>query len=540
MENIAAPGLYAPAALPPLGALPTILVVRLANAGYTTGADDDPAHTLYSPRIYGDTEISQSAVDAFGIGGRVALGIAQVELADADLAFLPQIAFGTADGRRCTVRVAPVTSPRLGNFGTALGSTAIAFDGILQRIDHSGGMRARLTITDASERLAVKLQAELFAGTGGLEGPASLAGRPKPLSLGVVANITPVFVGDADLGDGALPTYVVHSAAIQDVTAVRIRGVEQTLVGTAPGVGEARVWAASGAFQIGSSADGIVTADVEGDSSDGTVASTAGILRIMLEDFGPLLDADDLHTEAFGQAETDLPGNVGFYQGADEISTAAAVDRILAGCGAILCGGRDGTLRLVDPLAQGDAQFVLTSGRILALEPVDLPAALRPLPWAVAMAWAPNATPMTDFAGSVTDDDRARLSAAAQGPARSESSTISRRVSPQRELRMPGLYALEADAQTRADQWRAFFEAAPRMFRVTTDRYLSQIEVGDIGVMSYPAYGLDSGTGVVVLGWQESPAARRLTLTVATVPWVTWPTTPEAGVFFVLDEDELA
>lgn len=540
MEAIAAPGQYAPAQLPP-SALPTttIQTIRLASAAYATGADDDPAHTLYQPRLYGDIEVSQSAVDAFGIGGRVALGIAQVEVANADGLLLPQIAYGTADGRRCTVRVVPVVDTRQSNFGTALGATRVAFDGILQRLDHSGGQRARLTITDASERLSVKLQTALFTGGGGLNGPASLAGRPKPVALGRPRNVTPVFVGNVDLGDGALPTYLVHSAAVNDITTVRIRGVVQTLVGVAPGVGEARVWLASGAFQLGSSPDGAVTADVDGDASSGTVASTAGILRLMLQQFGPLLTDAQLHTPSFDQAETDLAGDVGFYQGPDETSTAAAVDRVLAGCGAILAGGRDGRVRLVDPLAQGEAQFLLDTGRILALEPVDLPAALRPLPWAVAVAWSPNSTPMTDFAGSVPDDDKASLAAASLGPARSESSAISARVAMQRELRMPGLYVDEADAMVRAGQWREFFETPPRMFRITTDRYLGQVEVGDIGAIGYPSYGLDLGVGVVVLAYSEQLAARRLTLTVATVPWVTSPAAT-AGVFFILDETPLA
>ena len=539
-ELIAAPLAYAPLALPAgFGPSSTIQILRLASAGYTTDADDDPAHTVYQPRLYGDIEVSQSAVDAFGIGGRVALGLAQIEVADADGYFTDPITYGTADGRRCTVRVVPVLNTREGNFGSPLGSSAIAFDGILQRIDASGGLRARLTITDASERLAVKLQPTLFAGTGGLEGPTTLAGRPKPVTLGRIRNVTPVSIGNVDLGDGSLPTYVVHSAAVQDITAVRIRGVAQTLVGTAPTVGEARVWVDSGAFQLGSSPDGIVTADVEGDASSGTVASTAGILKIMLQQFGPLLTDAQIATPAFDQAETDLPGDVGFYQGADEISTAAAVDRILAGCGAILAGGRDGRIRLVDPLAQGEAQFTLDVGRILSLEPADMPAALRPTPWAVAVDWSPNATAMTDFAGSVTDDDRASLAAAALGPARSESATVSARVAQQREWRVPGLYVDEADALTRGGQWRDFFEAAPRMFRLTTDRYLGQVEVGDIGAIAYPAYGLDAGRGVVVVAVQEALSARRLTLTVCTVPWVTYPAVT-ADVFFVLDQDLLA
>jgi hypothetical protein len=531
------PWAYLPAGT---AATQAIVVMRLANAGYATSAADDPAHTPYSPRIMGDIEISQSAVDAFGVGGRVAIGIGEFATDDADLFHLAPIVYGTADGRGATVRVLPVANGQATNFGTPYGSARIAFRGILGGIHHASGSRARVVLADASQRLAVKLQASLFSGSGGLGGPATLANRPKPVCLGDCTNVTPVAVGSVDLGAGSLPTYVVHSGAVNAISAVRIRGVAQALVGGTPGVGQARVFTGSGAFQLGSSPDGIVTADVQGDSTGGYVSSTAGVLRRLLQSFGPLLSTAQLNVPSFDFSETDLPGDVGYWQGPDEITAADAIDRILAGSGAILAGGRDGTLRLVDPLAQGDSQFVLTEGLIAELEPVDLPAALRPLPWSVLVDWAPNSTPMTDFAGSVTDSDRARFSAAARGPVRSESSGIYTRVAQRRELRLPGRYLNSADAQARADRWRGFFEGAPRIFRITTDRYLGRIEIGDLGAIAYPTFGLYDGAGVVVLGWQESLAARRLTLTVATVPWVTYVPPPAPDPFFILDEDLLA
>jgi hypothetical protein len=513
---------------------------RIASAGYATAPTDDPANTLYTPRIYGDIEVSQSGIDAFGIGGRVAMGIADVALADADLAALGPIAFGTADGRPATVRVLPVTSPQASNFGTNLGGARIAFSGVVQRVEHASGSRAKLTLTDASERLNVKLQPTLFGGSGGIEGPSTLGGRPKPVALGENTNVTPAFVGNVDLGDGALPTYIVHSAAVEAIGAVRIRGVAQTLVGVAPTVGQARVWLSQAAFQLGSSPDGIVTADVEGDNTGGYVSSTAGILRRFLQSFGPRLATARLNVPAFDQAETDLPGDIGFYQGTEQTTAAAAADRILAGSGAILCGGRDGTLRLVDPLAIGPAQFVLPPALILALEPVDMIPALRPLPWAVGMDWAPNSTPMTDFSGSVSDADRARVAAAARGPVRAESPTINQRVAQARELRLPGLYANEAEALVRGTQWRDLLDSQPRLFRLTTDRYLGEIEIGDLGAIAYPQYGLDGGIGVVVLGWRESLAGRRIELTLCTRTGITLPATADPDTFFLLDTDGLA
>ena len=108
MEGFSAPGLYAPALLPAgFNAANNLARLRMATTGYATATDDDPASTIYKPRIYGDIEISQSAIDAGGIGGRVALGISEVELWNADRALDAAIANGTADGRWAWVRAVP-------------------------------------------------------------------------------------------------------------------------------------------------------------------------------------------------------------------------------------------------------------------------------------------------------------------------------------------------------------------------------------------------------------------------------------------------
>lgn len=155
---------------------------------------------------------------------------------------------------------------------------------------------------------------------------------------------------------------------------------------------------------------------------------------------------------------------------------------------------------------------------IAALQPLPLPATLRPPPRAVAVAWRRNWFPLSDLAGSVAGADRAQLAGQASGPARAESALVTARVAQQRELRLPGLYWAEADALARAQRWRRWIEAGPRLYELATDRYLGAIECGDIGRVTYPAYGLEAGALCVVIGWREALAGRRIALTVATLP----------------------
>lgn len=518
-------GTEAAAVLPAsLAAVQSVQVARYGSAGYATSGDDDPANTVWAPRILGDVEISQTVFDALGIGGRQGLTLSDVLLHDADGHFRDMVALGTADGRRAVLRTVPVLTPRAWNYGAALGSTTQAFTGIVRRIEHTAAQQVRVSLTDIAERLATPLQSATFAGTGGLEGPSTMAGRVKPVLVGQCFNLAPIAVGNVDLGDGDLPTYVAHSGAMDDFFAIRIRGVEQAIVDAPPGVGEARNYSAQGAFQLGSTPDGEVRCDALGDVSlSGYVDSTAGVVRRLIQAFGPRFTDAEIDTESFGFADTDMPGLMGWYSGGRDLSAAQAVEEILAHNGACLCGGRGGLVRMFDPLGGSTAQFGLGPANVLAIEPIELPAALRPLPRQVQVEWGRNWAPLADVADSVDPDVATTLASPFHGSAAASDNGITLRVLQQRDMRFAGLYVVdpidgEAPALARAGQWRDFLAAGPRGWRVTTDRYLGQIECGDVGVLDYPAFGLDRGVSVVVVGWRETLSARRLVLDLVTRP----------------------
>ncbi len=519
MEGFAAAGVVAPGVLPDALVTPQgVGVLRFASAAYASGPGDVPANVLWPPRLLNDIELAQSAVDAIAIGGRMALGLADVDLFDADGALADAIRYGVADGRAARISIAPAVAPRASNVGTPLSAVQTVFRGVVRAIHAGDGQSARLSLVDLAERLAMPLQSARYGGTGGLDGAATVKDRPKPVALGRCFNVAPVFLGNVDLGDGALPTYQTHWRAVAGHDAVRIRGAAQTGVGGAPAVGQFRDWPAFGVFQIGSSPDGPVTADVRGDAVPLYVGTTSAILRRLAQSLGPQLADSEVDGDAFGFADTDLPGEVGWYQGGEAISAADAVSQIAAGSGAVLAGGRAGVVRLFDPLASAPSQFELHMPWIMDLQPVPLPATLRPLPRSVAVAWRRNWSVMTDVPTSLPAADRAQLAGASLGPARADSALITARVAQQRELAVPGLYWSEADALARAERYRAWLEAGPRLFTLRTDRFLGVIESGDIGRISYPAFGLQSGVRCAVVGWREQLGARRLSLTVCTLP----------------------
>lgn len=514
--------------------------LRWATAGYLSATSDSPASTLWEPRLLGDVQISQAAVDEVGIGGLLPVGLADIALADADSALADLDRWSTADGRRAAITVIPVEDARASDFGTPLAGRSLglrlnlltgtytiartdpisAFTGITSRVDRNSDRTGTLRLVDVVERLAVPLQPNKYLGTGGLEGGEELEDKPKPVALGYCYNMEPVPLGDIDLGVGigSLPTFQFHWREAQAVDEIRIRGVVQTLVGGTPVVGQARAFASLGLFQLGSTPDGTVRCDVRGDAVGGYVSTTSGVILRLVQSLGPQLGVGEIDETAFAFAENDLPGEIGWWQGPSDVSASQACERIVAGPGAILCGGRAGLLRLVDPLAEDIDQFTLEAMHIIDCSPMAMPAGLKPLPRAAAVGWAPNWAPVDDIAGTVTAAVRTRLGKTQSGPARIESPAVTARVAQQRDLTFAGLYRTQTDARLRATKWRNFLAAGPRLFQVTTDRYLHLIEMGHIGRISFPAWGLDNGARVSVVGWAEQIAARRLTLTVITLP----------------------
>jgi hypothetical protein len=202
----------------------------MGSADYASVPGDTPASTVWTPRFLGDVEIDQTAVGAVGLGGRAALAAEAIEVWDGD-GFAADLArYGTATGRAVALRLAEVRAPPRLRPRDAAGTGPA---GVCRHRSCGGPHRAAARphpLANATDRLNTLLQPILCQGTGGLEGGADLKGKPKPVALGRVFNAAPVFLGNLDLGAGALPTWQSSWRAVLARDAVRIRGVAQALV----------------------------------------------------------------------------------------------------------------------------------------------------------------------------------------------------------------------------------------------------------------------------------------------------------------------
>lgn len=468
--------------------------------------------TFYRAGLMGDVTISQSLIDALGMGGRIGLTGAQLDLWNGDRALDSIASLGLAVGRKAKVRFVAAPSPWASDAGGVLANAQTAFSGIVAALSPST-RRMRLALDDMSWRLVTPLQTNLYGGTGGLDGSPDLTGLPKPLSFGWRFNVTPIYLGLVDLGDGLLQTYQSHWRTIAGHDVVRERGLAMVKTTSAPGIGEWRDWPAFGCFQLGFTPNGTITCDVRGDAVPTYAGTTVQIVQRVLSSLGPLFADTDFDQGSLGLLETQILGEVGWGIDTTAINADAAMDDLVKQCGIWMIGNRAGKLRLAlpQPLA-GVENLALDDGDIVSLTPTDVPASLQPAPASVQIAVAKNWTQLTDISSGVSAADRSLLAAASKF-VRISSDAIGARQAQLKLLSLPGLFRLETDAQRRAQALVTWLEKGLRAFNVTTDKYLGQVEIGHVARVTYPLYGLSQGFTGVVAGWSEQIGKRRLTMT---------------------------
>lgn len=388
-------------------------------------------------------------------------------------------------------RAAPIAS-----FATLFAGTAAGW--------RAGRDTVTIQLRDFLQNLDAPLQSSLYAGTGGLEGGADLAGKPKPLAFGRCFNVTPVFLGNLDLGIGALSTWQLHDGMVQAISAVRERGAEMAAVTGTPAIGEYRAYAAQGIFQLGFTPAGPITADVAGDASPTYVGDTAGIIRRILT--GRLgYAATDLDATSFGQTTYDVPGEVQLYIGPEPVTALTAIDALIAGISGFFGGNRQGKFRLGQlkaPLTT--PALILRPADIIDIQPIDLPATISPPNKRRRVAYGVNWSPSNDLAGAVAEADRKLLAQPFSVASAYSSAIATQYVTATEPPIVPGLFVAKADAQTEVDRLLALYGVYRRAFRVLTRAYLGQVEMGHTALVYHPDYQLAAGFYGVVTRWRET------------------------------------
>lgn len=499
---------------------------RASDLGYRTLATDAGGVQVYPPTV--DQAFALNRVVPLAPDAPASWAIGTLRLSNAGRQYDALARTTNADGRKVRVlqgRKLPDAARGGYQADPAYASLSLAFAGVGQPWFLAEDV-LEVPVRDASYWLERPLQSGIYAGTGGREGPAALAGQPKPKARGGTAtdpirNVTPRLVDPANLiyqvSDG--PGQIVTLYEGGDGAQIAFQAAVADLYVGATNAGEYRTESSSVGlfFQLGSRPVRQITCDIVGDFPvAGAVSNPATLIRYLLsEDMA--LPAEFLDASSFTAVASACSYVAGWYW-SEPTEGAAAADALLAALGAKLIPTRSGAVKLIAlrAIPAGTAPAAaLTAAEIVSLRPVPLGAPLDPPPYRWRVGYQRNHTlQTTDLDPDVTEERRQFLALPDRYAAWASTAVLAAYRRPMDPDPVTTALLRQADAQAVADALGALWGLIPsrRLFDVEVPMEVGIArDLGDVVLLRYPVAGLDSGALGRVVG--ESLRAQDATTT---------------------------
>jgi hypothetical protein len=462
-----------------------INTLRFSTHGFTTAAADTPARTWYDGRLNDGVTVDRRIVGKDGLGG-LATVFAEASLVNLDGALDLLLSNYAIDGRAARIYIGPADG--------ALSDFGLLFSGVVESA-LIGTDAVQFRFSDGSARLENAIINETsYAGTGGLEGGADLAGKAKPKGWGHVFNIAPPLVDSANL------IYQVNDGAISDVPEAYDRQVVLTKVAGAPAGGEYQIDASAGTFTLGATPAGTVTCNAKLDASGTGYIDTAAdiVRRILVDSVG--LYSSEIEPMSFDRLKTDVPAEVGIPAMDGSTSASQIVDQLLAGVGAFGGFNRQGAFSVgLIAEAAGVPVLTLTSENIIDITRESLPAAVAPIIWHATVAYQRNHMVQTDVAASVTAARRTFAAEAVRVSTSEDLAIKSRHLLACAYTNDTGLYADSADADAEALRLFNLWGTERGMYRVKARPEALICDLGTVVEVRHPRHGFANGRSARVL-----------------------------------------
>lgn len=486
----------------PIGGLPfpeesAATALYFATKPWATGPLDAPHNQAFDFRLKGPLAISQTLITGQRFDSLVGAD-GSITLSNDDGNYDSLLSGYAIDGRRVVVKVGRV-SDRYADFVTLFDGTARDWQGTSSAIE--------ILVRDNSYLLETPAQPNIYAGTGDDEGGDELAGKRRPITLGLVEHMP------ATLVDPALLIYQLNDGAIANDPVVLDKGLALTAGGNdqasysalaayTVAAGEFELWPAGGFFKLGSLPDGIVTASgVHGAG----IATTSELVNQLLE--ATPLRAQKIDQDSLTALETLQGASVGIYIGTDDgLSVGDAIGNLLEGIGAFACFDRLGRFYVarIDAPA-GDAVDSFNKTDIKSLEREALGAGLSPPPWRIRNAYKRNYEQLTgELAGGVTAADRAYFSQPYLLGSAADPTIITSHALAQDADPIESYFADAGAAAAEAGRLLYLFATNRGLWRMQLPRRAHLLKLGDIVDVSFPRFGLTGGTRMIVL--EKAPA----------------------------------
>ncbi|MDB4913107.1 MAG: hypothetical protein JWM95_751 [Gemmatimonadetes bacterium] len=188
---------------------PTVRLVRVATAGFTTRPSETPPNAYHDGRLLVPAAVKRDAFDTGTLGGRSRYGIGDATIANGDRRYDWLLEAGV-DGRYAEERRGPLGGVFPTDFPITFLGTA---EQVIGERGSDGAPVLTIKLRDGQAVFDVPLQPTKYAGTNvppnGVEGTvADLQGKPKMIVDGAPRNVTPDLVNAPKLiyqcGDGPL------------------------------------------------------------------------------------------------------------------------------------------------------------------------------------------------------------------------------------------------------------------------------------------------------------------------------------------------
>jgi hypothetical protein len=390
------------------------------------------------------------------------------------------------------------------------------------------GSVLRLALRDATSWLERAADGPTYGGTGGLDGPAELAGTRKPrLRGGSGAN--PVREIPAVLVDPVLGIYQVSDAS-GGIAALYERGLDGgiTFNANVPDITAAAPPAAR--YNVESSARGLfvrlgtfppaglITVDAWGNFPDGAVRTVAGrvALDLLIQDYAVPQRYIDV-ASFVGLAGDGVPAGVWL---ADDEPAVDVIGRVLRSSSARLITRRNGALAAIRLAAFGAGLLPVatyTAAEIIACIPRDLGPPMAPPPARIRVGHQRfHATQTSDLAPTLSGARRQALANEWRVATAGNTAVVSAWVRPSESALVETAITNAAAAQTLAEALRDLWcvPEGRRLYDVTLPlSYALRHDVGEPIRIVYPGE-LAAGALVRIVGEQLRTADNTVTLQV--------------------------
>jgi len=462
--------------------------VFVSGEGFVTSPTDNPANTLFLPRLIEPISFTRSMFSQGRVGGKTSVGFGNLVLSNGE-GDLDQLAEYAWDSRPVEIRV--------GEAGADFEFYFTIFTGESKSIEFDDDI-VQVVLRDRQDDFNVDFPPAIYEGAGVSE---NVAGQPKPLCFGQVSNISPI------LRDSNSRTYQIHDGPIESIDAVYEGGVELSLGS------DYSVDLANGEFTLSADPDGLITADAKGAAPGGTyLSSPANIIREIVTTYGGLNDPGDLDTGSFAGLESANPANIGVFI-SSSTNILSVLDEIINTVGGFYGFERDGRFfvgRLDLPTGSGlavDASFDQTN----IIELTRLASAVPNYRFRVQ--YAKNYTQMreSDFSTGLSQSRRDYL--VREGKyAVAEDLSVQTAYPNSNELVVQALFAQSADAAAEATRLSSIYDEQKEVYRIRVKTQPYTLELNDIVEIIFDRYNLSSGKRFRVISVTEDAATNEVEL----------------------------